>query len=208
VRQIAGVVEANTTISLPPDMTWLMRYGAPTKLFVRKAYLDLVDIIFGPKAVNKDRKFCVTGTPGTGKTCLNYFLFYWCAMKKRRVVVTLSRPAHYLIFDCESDHVDVLQTAPLDLIIDPSTVFLYDAEPPDAVFGPTVLTTSPNQSIYKDFIRMGATFLYMPVWSLDELRLCKRLCDMQISDDEIEARFKMSVSIPRSLEIPCGQFWR
>jgi len=208
LRNYTGNDTANQAISLPSGMTWLMQYGTPSTLFVRKAYLDLVDIIFGQNTANEDRKYCVTGTPGTGKACFCYFLLYWCAKNNRRVVVSIRRPSVYLTFNCESDQVDASQTVPLDLLGDPLTIWLADAVAPDPAYGPTVLTTSPNKEIYQDFIRRGASYLYMPVWTLDELRSCKRLCNMRVTDEEIVARFNMSVSIPRSLAIPCGQFWR
>jgi len=193
LRNYAGPVTANSAISLPHNMTWLDLPKAPMKLFVRKAYLDLVDIVFGP---NSNNSYCVTGTPGTGKTHFLFFLMYWCAKNNRTVVVSLKLPSVYIILDGESDHVDVSQVAPMKLLRKPSTILLADAVTPQLAEGPIVLTTSPNKDVYKDFIRWGADYLYMPVWSLDELHLCKRLCNMQISDDEIEARFKMSVSIP------------
>jgi len=183
-------------------MTWLVLAIAPTKLFVRKAYLDLVEIMLGPNPANNFRKYCVTGTPGTGKTHFMYFLLYWCAKNKRRVVVSLKRPSVYLILDGESDHVDATHQVPMVILDDPNTIYLADTVAPNPAFGPTVLTTSPNKEVYKEFIGWGASYLYMPVWSLEELRICKRLCNMRVADEEVVARFNMSVTITNFWAIP------
>jgi len=184
-------------------MTWLTLPEAPTTLFVRKAYLDLVDIIFGQNPVNKGHKYCVTGTPGTGKTHFLYFLLYWCARNKRTVLVYLKSAPGHLIFNGESDRTDVLPRVPTNILRDRSIIILADAVIPIIADGPIVLMTSPNKDIYQQFIRRGASFLYMPVWSLDELHLCNRLCDMKLSGEEIEARFNMSVPILNNLAITC-----
>ena len=35
----------------------------------------------------------------------------------------------------------------------------------------TILTSSPDRRCYKEFMKLGATKLYMPVWNLEELQL-------------------------------------
>jgi len=198
-----GDITANSVITLSHDMTWLTLPEAPTTLFVRKAYLDLVNIMFGSKPANKNRKYCITGTPGTGKTHFLYFLLYWCARNRRTVVVHLKGSPVYLVFNGDSGHADSLPNVPIRILKDPSTIILADAVTPMLAHGPIVMTTPPNEDIYKDFIRRGASFLYMPVWTLDELRSCKRLCHMRVTDEEIVARFNMSVSITNIWAIPC-----
>jgi len=185
-------------------MTWLTLPEAPTTLFVRKAYLDLVNIMFGSKPANENRKYCITGTPGTGKTHFLYFLLYWCARNRRTVVVQLKSPPGYLVFNGVSGHAVSLREAPLRILRDPSTILLADAVTPMLANGPIVLATSPNKVTYQNFIHRGASFLYMPVWTLDELRSCNRLCNMRVTDEEIVARLNMSVSIPNIWAIPCN----
>lgn len=190
LRNYAGVVAANTVISLPPNVNWLSFPEAPTKLFVRKAYLDLVGILFGSTSM---LRYCVLGTPGTGKTYFFYYLLLWCAQNKRNVVAALPSPLIYLVFEGASDHVEALTYPPVDLLMDRSTILLADSITPVPANGPIALTTSPRKEIFQSFIRRGAQFLYMPVWTLDELLLCRRLCEIQISDAELVSRFRLSV---------------
>jgi len=155
LRNYAGVVAANTVISLPPNVNWLSFPEAPTKLFVRKAYLDLVGILFGSTSM---LRYCVLGTPGTGKTYFFYYLLLWCAQNKRNVVAALPSPLIYLVFEGASDHVEALTYPPVDLLMDRSTILLADSITPVPANGPIVLTTSPRKEIFQSFIRREPNF--------------------------------------------------
>jgi len=183
-----------------PVLKWPC-YG-PMKIFVRKAYVDLANMIFPIRPPGRPQLYCITGTPGVGKTCFFYFLLALCAKRRWKVVIQmreLEKGDLFITFDGKSGEVatDYMEVPEVFKVafFDPELVYLVDGIEPvfsDVPFV-TVLTTSPNESVYKRFEeKRSARMFYMPVFTKEELLQCR---DDQsgITEQEIELRFNESV---------------
>jgi hypothetical protein len=154
----------------------------PSKLFVRQCYTTLIKKIMD--AWNNPKKFHVllVGTPGTSKTFfLNYVAFK-----------LLSAPRDFNVIICHDgwvvsidphDNITIgLSLHDFDELLQSSTtVVLYDcsktnSNPPHTANAKVLAASSFNPDQYKDFTKMFCTTLCMPLWSLDELELCRQAC--------------------------------
>jgi len=95
--------------SFIPKLPWPV-CEIPIKIFVRKAYVDLANMIFPIRSPGRPQfgLYCITGTPGAGKTCFFYFLLALCAKRGWKVVIqmrTLENGDLFITFDGKSDDV-------------------------------------------------------------------------------------------------------
>jgi len=77
----------------------------------------------------------------------------------------------------------------LDVLGDKENFFLFDCvsggmQPP-MVNAKTLVTASPNEERYGDYAKSFCSTLFMPVWSLPELELCRQHCFPTVSEEDL-----------------------
>eukprot|EP00047_Mylnosiga_fluctuans_P000227 m.188750 g.188750 ORF g.188750 m.188750 type:complete len:720 (-) comp10032_c1_seq1:1216-3375(-) len=179
------------------------------RCFMRPSYSGLEAAINKIFEVAADERRCalVLGNPGIGKTYFGLYLLLRAIRAKRTVVYynVVIRPNAAFLFTASGE---ALALKPSDERIEAalhlsSTLYIVDSFPPPIYDCCTVLITSPNRSIFKDFNKsapgMGVEALYMPVWSLDELKLLRDAIRPNLDDADITALFEHWGGIARAV---------
>ena len=153
-----------------------------SKLFERQCYKELLKMIMD--AWNNPKQFHVLliGTPGTSKTFfLNYVAFKLLSVPRDFNVVICYDG--WVVSVDPKDKIQVgVDLQEFDSILNlTGTVVLYDcskknSNPPHTARAKVLAASSFNPEQYKDFTKLFCTTLCMPLWSLDELELCRQAC--------------------------------
>ncbi len=174
-------------------------------IYVRKAYEDLFALIC--KDLNPEdpedqvHRFTISGTPGTGRTVfLSYILWRLAKMEPAKTVIVrramLWRDIYVLQHDrcwTTSDYSEVDE-----LLDDPTNWYLMDfsSNRPAEVKATTILMSS--RTTQDDmYFRYSATAhpYYLPVWSLEELKMAAPLFSKSLQ--VIEERYYLIGGNPR-----------
>ena len=178
----------------------------PPKIYVRKAYKDLHDII-----QSHEKAVLVSGNPGTGKSVFSLYELH-CLLqslvdKKGDGVIVYDSLPQSIFMVLNSERViecgrrrKPVELCSLDLAA--TSYYLFDAgtkrsEQPYLVNAQSIVFSSPDKKNYADYEKAHYAELlkvYMPVWSLEEL---EKLEDTRISTNEIREQFNMWGGIPR-----------
>ena len=175
-------------------------------LYVRKAYEDLFEIICkNHKADASEEQFrgmAITGTPGIGKSVFLFYILWRLANMKVEGTVILHRRADLgliYVFQKDGGWIALDRKDILLLLIEPSTWYLTDSllSPVDGAKGVTIVVSSPAEKHYSKFLECShvAPLHYLPIWSLDELRLVAPLYNK--SEDVVKERFRLIGGLPR-----------
>ena len=175
-------------------------------LYVRKAYEDLFAIICKNCDPDPPKKrlhgMAISGTPGIGKSMFLFYVLWRLANMELKGTVILRRQLdeeEIYVFQNEGcwitmDHKDIRL-----LLKDPNTWYLTDAllPPPGLPKAITILVSSPSEKYYSEFLKYShvAPLHYLPVWSLDELKLVAPSYNR--SEDVVKERFDMIGGVPR-----------
>ena len=183
----------------------------PSKLFVRKCYNELTDVIFGELFIGKGedgKNIVLTGTPGVGKTEFRNYVVYNLLQKmkndktKNYTIVLHGTPGDkaqtFIKISLNSDRTSpnaeiILSNAAnkSHLKTCDNLIYLVDVSKGDSndmiALGPghTVLITSPNKSSYKDLAKEKCVIIYMPLWSLNEMKMAQKACNWIDRNDEV-----------------------
>ncbi len=62
----------------------------------------------------------------------------------------------------------------------------------------TIVACSPCEDHTKEFIKAGSVDLfYMPMWELDELEICRQMCNLRLTAASITERFLLWGGVAR-----------
>ena len=190
-------------VTLPNAVYWPTLNSSV--LFVRyfyDAFFEHVLHNLEPDIVNKNWvASIIIGNPGIGKSAFAMYALFR-ALRDHRTVVYLARKSisGYLFKDGEVFTFSK-QQLPCDLstiLDDPSTVLIVDGMEPPTVRAVTLLVTSPRKDVWHDFYKTGGCArYYFPVFSLDEIQHCRRICFPEIDESGVLERFERWGGIPR-----------
>jgi hypothetical protein len=156
--------------------------GQKSKLFVRQCYTTLIEKILD--AWNDPKRFHVllVGTPGTSKTFFLNYVAFKLLSEPRDFNVIICHDGWVVSIDPQDNIMTGQSLRDFDALLQSdTTVVLYDcsksnSNPPHTASAKVLAASSFNPDQYKDFTKMFCTILCMPLWSLDELELCRQEC--------------------------------
>jgi len=172
------------------------------KLFVRECYTDVFGLLLTDIARGL-KDFGISGTPGVGKSLFFlYFLFRimndspW---KPKRIVY--QRGNRFECFDLEEhDVVELDYLEPAVLVRDKDTFYVVDGRYsyPLSASCITLFISSPRSDHFKDYVKQQkATVWYFPVWTLEELSICRRSCYPLFPQNVLAERFRVYGGVAR-----------
>ncbi|KAG2428108.1 hypothetical protein HYH02_014455 [Chlamydomonas schloesseri] len=175
-------------------------------LFVRECYPRLFEALVCKPL---PRLYIVTGTPGVGKS---WFFYYMVAR-----LLKSTRPPPFIVWE----HLTVPnmawcykhKTGEVSFrkrssfggeLNDDATWYISDGVPPQLnCRARTVLLTSPKRKTFKEMRKASARMLYMPLWKLDELLVCRRLLYKTVDEPLAEELYEHYGGVARSvLQLP------
>jgi hypothetical protein len=153
-----------------------------SKLFVRQCYEKLLEKVMTAWSTPNGYHVLLIGTPGTSKTFFVNYVAYKLLSKPRDFHVIICHNSRFVSVD-PGNSIEIGWSLMDfdDLVNRKGTVILYDcsntnSDPPYMANAKVLAASSPNKNQYKDFTKYFCTTLCMPLWSLDELELCRQTC--------------------------------
>lgn len=208
-------------LSLPGEARW-PETGA-SKLVVRPCYTTIWENI----SSKVHRRIVVSGSPGIGKSWFLFYCMYMLAKAGQPFVYIVHKGERetYRCYMYTPEGVQSTQgftTEEVETLLstDSNAYLLLDDHRPFStgyVVGKIIQATSPDPQKTKEFEKegqgahMGGTkFYYMPVWSDDELELCRRLhgerSTAPLGKEQVANLVKIAGRIPRYLfGVPVGE---
>ena len=184
-------------LQLPDGVSFLGDENLGNKLLIRQCYRDLQEIIFDGAKIGTLKKIVVTGTPGIGKSVFNFYLLYLLRLQGKTVLFNL-KDIWYRFSDEGAERVG----NPKNYFLDENGWFLCDPEnkPTGSFRGITVVTVSPEEERTKEFLKMADSIkLFMSPWSLEELKMCRKLQYPEVSEKEVEVAFDLIGGVARPI---------
>ncbi len=153
-----------------------------SKLFVRQCYEKLLQKVRDAWSDPKLFHVLLLGTPGTSKTFFVNYVAYKLLSEPRNFHVIICYGGWVVSVDPEGTIMTGQSLLEFDSLLNlPQTVVLYDcsktnSNPPNTANAKVLAASSPNPEQYKEFTKSFCTTFCMPLWSLDELELCRQAC--------------------------------
>ncbi|GIL88107.1 hypothetical protein Vretimale_13970 [Volvox reticuliferus] len=164
-------------LNLPSGVYLLGKKCWGSALLVRHCYRGLFDRMMDLHSSSECR-FLITGTPGIGKSFFAVVLMGWLAKEKKVSTIVFDTSGVRYLFTFNNgmsvgvavghrkDFTEKLMNSATWWIIDTGTALERGAN--------TVLLSSPNRELYKEFLKLqGSNVLYMPIWTDDEIEKCR-----------------------------------
>ncbi|PKB99367.1 hypothetical protein RhiirA5_462037, partial [Rhizophagus irregularis] len=193
--------ELSSLFTVSGDVNFFGKPSIPSKLFVRRCYNDLLNIVDNDKI----RKLRLTGNPGIGKTFFGYYLIYHLVKNGKTVIYDVHTIKKFVIlFGQTMDEVSYLHTIKDARKIKTSLSnqdawYIVDGKSPDYSEAKTILICSPLKSHYKIFDRRIPEIRYMPPWSWDEINKCRADIFAHLSENEVRELYIKWGGIPRNI---------
>eukprot|EP00026_Physarum_polycephalum_P003866 Phypoly_transcript_03882.p1 GENE.Phypoly_transcript_03882~~Phypoly_transcript_03882.p1 ORF type:complete len:429 (+),score=66.04 Phypoly_transcript_03882:89-1375(+) len=148
-----------------------------SRLLVRECYKELIEVTFG--IIEGGSDLVITGNPGIGKSFFLFYFLYLLRVKDPDATVVVYRHLEnrwYLFSkDGISTQVGAKGQEVFDkYLTDPNTWYLVDTATPLEVKAKTLLLSSPYVQQYKEFRKTNAHICFMPVWSKEEIDICRQ----------------------------------
>jgi hypothetical protein len=174
----------------------------PHILFVRECYEAFFNTIERLKLKGKHVAL-ITGTPGTGKTMLANYMGYLLTLNKKQVVFDLLDNKFCIVRSNGTWEWGKRGDNFAKELEDPTTYYLFDGrasvkDGPLSVKAFTVVTSSPNRDHFtKDYINRNPHRLYMPIWTLEELEICRQHLFPSVAKESMLRVYSYFGGVPR-----------
>ena len=170
------------------------------RIFVRDFYDKFIEhkLKNFELSMNTNRGAVIMGTPGIGKSTFGWYMV-WKALQMGKTVIynQYFYPQAFVIFH-GNERVQVCHYIPSEYD-NPNTVLVVDSLVPRSSRCFTVLVTSPDRGVVKEFLKVpGVKRHFFPLYTADELKLLRDSCydgksieGNVLSDDELQRRFSI-----------------
>lgn len=190
----------NSALTLPVGVSVMNVEDLGRHMFVRPCYPKIERLIFDEVLHSNTKRFVVMGIPGIGKTTFLYYLLH-VLIKKKTCVVFEDFEGDLFIVQENGEVVEVnrREKALKIALAQESTYYLFNCGGSKGTMTPlvknvrarTVVASSPSIDHTKELRKYGHSIYDMPIWTLDELQLCRRLCHLKLSKNVVSKRFVM-----------------
>ncbi|RHZ77618.1 hypothetical protein Glove_174g112 [Diversispora epigaea] len=161
-------------------------------IYIRKCYRDLLEIVFDKNI----RRIRISGNPGIGKSVFTYYILYKLAQLNKTIVYN-HLGSTFIIFEKEKAFY-VNKSVMREYIHSQDVWYIVDATEPEKVKAKTILVCSPRLDHYRNFDKyVGATIRYMPIWSWEEIEICKKRIFNDLELKKVDDLFSRWGGIPR-----------
>lgn len=174
-------------------------------IYLRNCYFKIKNLIF--ESISDD--ILVIGNPGIGKTFFTFYLMHICIKNKKSFLFEPNQPneqniAIYFYNAKKNNHSNskiVLFSSyradAFDSEIDEIAYFFVDGHCPRNSKAKIILTCSPREEYYKDLDKSILPWIYMPIWSKEELESCRSYMFSELSNELMTRLLNHWGPIPR-----------
>ena len=149
-----------------------------SKMFVRECYKELAEVTMG--IIESGYNLVITGNPGIGKSYFLFYFMHYLRQVEEEPTVVLYRHLEEKWYLFSNARILVVSKEDLQSILmikrlldDPNTWYLIDTAEPLQVKAKTLLVSSPYVERYKEFLKTKAEMRFMPIWSKEDLDICR-----------------------------------
>ncbi|CAB4425352.1 unnamed protein product [Rhizophagus irregularis] len=191
--------ELSSLFMVSEDVNFFGKPSIPSKLFVRRCYNDLLNIIDNDKI----RNLRLTGNSGIGKTFFGYYLIYHLVKNGKTVIYDIHTMKTFVIlFGQTIEEVSYLHTIKdarkiKTNLLNQDVWYIVDGKSPDDSEAKTILICSSLKSHYKVFDNRIPEIRYMPVWSWNEINKCRADIFTHLSENKVRELYIKWGGIPR-----------
>eukprot|EP00842_Homolaphlyctis_polyrhiza_P001295 jgi/Hompol1/2166/HPOL_005862-RA len=165
-------------------------------MFIRQCYPKLLETALAIVDNSKSPHLVILGNPGIGKTYFGYVLLLHLARSNATVVYQSGKEGQRYLFS--ADGVFKGNMDDFSLYLDEaSTFYIADGCKPVDVQAKTILLSSVRRDVWYKFSDDHCAIRYMPVWSQDEIELCRKALFDDLLPDEVESLYLKWGGIPR-----------
>ena len=180
-------------------------------LFVRKCYVDVFKLLMDDmRNVNTKKTYAISGTPGIGKSFFFVYLLFRLVKDLSEEILPLK--TKFIIYQDRDGFVqyDLVNLVAIkrtwdeasELIAAPDTLYIMDGDikkPVTRIAGCVVLfISSPRSDHFNHFVNKdAATVWYFPVWTLEELESCRKLCYSILPAGPFNERYRVYGGVAR-----------
>ncbi|GIM10191.1 hypothetical protein Vretimale_13944 [Volvox reticuliferus] len=194
-------ITVDSFLSLPRGVYLLGRECWGSSLFVRSCYRGLFNRMMSLHSSNLNRRFLITGTPGIGKSYFAVVLMIWLVKEKDVSTIVYQFEGKRYLFTAKGADLNVEVGSIMDFnteLRDPTAWWIVDMAVPTLEAANTVLLSSPARERYKEFLKLrGATALYMPIWTDEEIEKCRLQLYPSLDDAMVRTLMSKWGNIPR-----------
>ena len=177
------------------------------KLYVRKCYEDVFDLLLEEIGRGRMESFAISGTPGIGKSLFFVYILYRLmndftkkelSLKPDRILYQMK--SVYTCFDLKEKIVTQISHLDAALAVrEQGTFYVVDGQStPLTSSCITLFISSPRSPEYKDFVKQKmAKEWYFPVWTLGELLACQCQCYPDLPIDILKERYRVYGGVAR-----------
>ena len=207
-EQLEKVNITEENILVLPEGNELLLEGV-REIYVRDSYETLYEIIHHGE--HKGKHVIITGNPGIGKSCFLLYQMYRFRKENKDLPLfyTSAVLSWHILFHRDMVQIFTPAEMPHNQRRLRQLTYLYDcgtkgdqiAAYPPTLARKTIIATSPDKTHTQSFwkaaqdVRVEAVRLYMPPWSLDELKYFEK--QRNISEKVLNDRFLIWGGIPR-----------
>ena len=192
-KALMGIVEKGKDFTVGEILDFKVRIlgdkKLPTKIMVRRCYLDLLKFVI--QITGRDKvtalqpsSTLILGTPGIGKSFFGHFLVpaLFLNEKSTRTIIYESGPKNCRFLFSRTNVLVGSRSDFMMFLQNPSTFYIADSCKPQLCAARSVLITSPLRDNWNEFKKYDGANLYMPPWSQEEILMCGK--GMYSSEDE------------------------
>ncbi|CAG8677446.1 13335_t:CDS:2, partial [Ambispora gerdemannii] len=196
-NKLNAIPSSQSIISLPNNIRFLNSSKLGSKIFVRKAFKELWEII---SIQHPGHDFLITGNPGTGKTFFNLFLLYILVGIGKTVVFQMS-PDQETCYKFSNGAVELTTIQHLRVVLDdPQVYYLLDTMEPQIKLcnARKIVVSSPNRERYKEYEKENLVDTrIMPTWDLEELETLHQSIYLNTDFIKLRELYSLWGGIPR-----------
>ncbi|KAI8894042.1 hypothetical protein BC833DRAFT_531060 [Globomyces pollinis-pini] len=189
-------IEENQVIQLPTNIYILGNPALGSSVFIRHCYPKLLATALSIIETPDSPHLVILGNLGIGKTYFGYVLLLHLARSGATVVYESGKAEKQYLFSADGishgkrgDFTNYLDEA--------STFYIVDASKPVDVAAKTILLSSPRRDVWYKFSDDHCDIRYMPIWSYEEIELCRGALFDDLSSAQVECLYGKWGGIPR-----------
>ncbi|CAG8543050.1 4893_t:CDS:2 [Ambispora gerdemannii] len=195
-NKLNAIPSSQSVISLPNNICFLGSSNLGSKIFVRKAYKELWEII---SIQHPGHDFLITGNPGIGKTFFNLFLLYILVGIGKTVVFQTDQETRYKFSNGAVVELTTIQHLRV-VLNDPQVYYLLDTMEPQIKLcnARKIVVSSPNRERYKEYEKGKLVDTrIMPTWDLEELEILQSIIHLNTDFIKLRELYSLWGGIPR-----------
>ncbi|GIM15305.1 hypothetical protein Vretimale_18130 [Volvox reticuliferus] len=194
-------ITVGSFLSLPHGVYLLGRKLWGSSLLVRSCYRGLFNRMMSLRSSNLNSRFLITGTPGIGKSYFAVVLMGWLVQEEDVSTIVFETQDKRYLFTAKGATLNVEAGSIMDFdeeIDDSTTWWIVDMATATERDANTVVLSSPARERYKEFLKLhGATALYMPIWTDEEIEKCRLQLYPSLDDAMVRTLMSKWGNIPR-----------